>query len=103
MLEPTQRNKQTIAAITLLFEGLTPLDLDVLDNELGKAKKRAACPLNEEEIALLTRTRNQFHPEAYEGYDKIQAIKALRIRTGLGLKDSKDVVDHYCATHPRQN
>lgn len=37
---------------------------------------------------------------AIEGGNLIQAIKVIRTNTGLGLKESKDVVEAYLETHP---
>lgn len=31
--------------------------------------------------------------------DKIGAIKTMRMHTGMGLKESKDVLDYFCATY----
>ncbi len=38
--------------------------------------------------------------EMARGNNKIGAIKAIRMRTGLGLKDAKDICDKYCWTLP---
>jgi hypothetical protein len=39
--------------------------------------------------------------EAIERGHKIEAIKLVREQTGMGLKESKDLVDAYEAAHPR--
>jgi ribosomal protein L7/L12 len=49
--------------------------------------------LSEEEIATL-------HLRSNGTWERIPAIKMLRNRTGLGLKEAKDVVDNYLTENP---
>jgi len=67
------------------LNGLSDSDLGMLRRFVNAAfeeRVRSAMTLTEEEQQLLSRS-------------KIDCVKAVRMRTGLGLADSKELVDRW--------
>jgi hypothetical protein len=88
---------QSVVTTSTLVRKLYPNDSEHVKNLVCLANDLSYM-LRDQVVDLVTNDPNALHASEidmiYDG-QWINAIKSLRTRTGLGLKESKDIVDKY--------
>jgi hypothetical protein len=87
MGDPYRTDNRILDFVNDLPDESVPTLMRVIADRLEQQRKGRVAPL------LLTPDEKAMVASG----DKIGAIKAVRWRTSLGLKESKDLVDNYCA------
>jgi hypothetical protein len=88
---------QSVVTTSTLVRKLYPNDSEHVKNLVCLANDLSYM-LRDQVVDLVTNDPNALHASEIDMiYDGrwINAIKSLRTRTGLGLKESKDIVDKY--------